>query len=110
MFDSKDFSLIQQIYSFEVSVGSVTERERERERVRERGHKMPQLEVRKVTERKTISNKGQTNKSRSILTHLKDLKTKLEKDKNSDDEKLNTCGNCGVDISKQRYYKNEMVF
>ena len=32
MFDSKDFSLIQQIYSFEVSVGSATERESERAR------------------------------------------------------------------------------
>ena len=72
---------------------------------RERRSKMPQVEARKVAQRKIISNKGQSNKSKSILTHLKDFKTKLEAEssaKNSDNEQLNICGNCGGDISKQR--------
>ena len=67
---------------------------------------MPQLEARKVEKRKLLSNKGQSNKSKSILTHLKDFKTKLEKEsssKKSDSEQLNICENCGGDISKQRY-------
>ena len=69
---------------------------------------MPQIEARKVAKRKILSIKGDTNKSKSILTHLKDLKSKLDKDnlsKNSDDGQLNICGNCGGDISKQRYYE-----
>ena len=72
---------------------------------------MPQLEARKVEKRKVLSNKGQSNKSKSILTHLKDFKTKLEKEKclskRSDNEQLDICGNCGGDISKQRYRINK---
>ena len=67
---------------------------------------MPQIEARKVAKRKILTNKGEINKSKSILTHLKDLKTKIEKDnflKKCDNDQLNICGNCGGDISKQRY-------
>ena len=69
---------------------------------------MPQIEARKVAKRKILTNKGEINKSKSILTYLKDLKTKIEKDnflKNCDNDQLNICGNCGGDISKQRYRK-----
>ena len=71
---------------------------------------MPLIEARKVAKRKTLTNKGETNKSKSILTQLKDLKTKIEKDnylKNSDNDLLNICGNCGGNISRQRYRKNK---
>ena len=98
MFDSKHFTLTQQFKVVQcwMSFRSATFG----------GSKMPQIEARKVATRKILSNKGQTSKSKSILTQLKDLKTKLENDNKSEksDGELNICGNCGGDISKQRYY------